>query len=154
MNIHEFNVKPIFKPTKTIKWMVPDNIRQYVKKVNITTWEIFSQEDITLKPKEVKFIMLGIGFIMSEGVVLTSLSDSLTKKRISLQNGVYLTDTLNMIIVLTNNSIENIRIPKLTTLCFVCYKKLWSILKNDRDERENIPRIINHTRTTNRPKCC
>ena len=124
MNIHKFNVKPIFKPTKTIKWLIPDNIRQYVKKVNITTWEIFSQEDITLKPKEVKFIMLGIGFIMSEGVVLTSLSDLLTIKRISLQNGVYLTDTLDMIIVLTNNSSENIRIPKLTTLCFVCYNKL------------------------------
>ena len=124
MNIHKFNVKPIFKPTKTIQWIIPNENRQYVKKVNITTWEIFSQEDITLKPKEVKFIMLGIGFVMSEGVVLTSLSDSLTKKRISLQNGVYLTDTLNMIIVLTNNSTENIRIPKLTTLCFVCYNKL------------------------------
>ena len=68
--------------------------------------------------------MLGIGFMMSEGVVLTSLSDLLTQKRISLQNGVYLTDTLNMIIVLTNNSSENIRIPKLTMLCLVCYKKL------------------------------
>ena len=124
MSIHKFNVKPIFKPTKTIKWMIPNENRQYVKKVNITTWEVSSQEDITLKPKEVKFILLGIGFLMSEGVVLTSLSDSLTKKRISLQNGVYLTDTLNMIIVLTNNSTENIRIPKLTTLCFVCYNKL------------------------------
>ena len=124
MNIHEFNVKPIYTPTKTIKWLIPNETRQYVKKVNITTWEIFSQEDITLKPKEVKFIMLGIGFIISEGVVLTSLSDSLTKKRISLQNGVYLTDTLYMIIVLTNNSTENIKIPKLSTLCFVCYNKL------------------------------
>ena len=124
MNIHKFNVKPIYNPTKTIKWMVPNENRQYVKKVNITTWEILSQQDITLKPKEVKFIMLGIGFIMSEGVVLTSLSDSLTKKRISLQNGVYLTDTLNMIIVLTNNSTEDIQIPKLTSLCFVCYNKL------------------------------
>ena len=124
MNIHKFNVKPIYNPTKTIKRLIPNENRQYVKKVNITTWEIFSHEDITLKPKEVKFIMLGIGFIMSEGVVLTSLSDSLTKKRISLQNGVYLTDTLNMIIVLTNNSSDLIRIPKLTTLCFVCYNKL------------------------------
>ena len=125
MNIHKFNVKPQgYPPTKTIKWLIPDNIRQYVKKVNSTTWEVSSQEDIILKPKEVKFIMLGIGFLMSEGVVLTSLSDSLTKKLISLQNGVYLTDTLNMIIVLTNNSAENIKLPKLTTLCFVCYKKL------------------------------
>ena len=124
MNIHKFNGKPIFKPIKTIKWLIPDENRQYVKRVNGDTWEIFSQEDITLKPKEVKFIMLGIGFMMSEGVVLTSLSNSLTKKRISLQNGVYLSGTLNMITVLTNNSTENIKIPKLTTLCFVCYKKL------------------------------
>ena len=54
MNIHKFNVKPIYSPTKTIKWMIPNETLQYVKKVNITTWEIFSQEDITLKPKEVK----------------------------------------------------------------------------------------------------
>ena len=124
MNIHKFNGKPIFKPIKTIKWLIPDENRQYVKRVNSDTWEIFSQEDITLNPKEVKFIMLGIGFMMSEGVVLTSLSNSLTKKRISLQNRVNLSDTINMITVLTNNSTENIKIPKLTTLCFVCYKKL------------------------------
>ena len=125
MNIHKFNVKPQgYPPTKTIKWMVPDIIKQYVRRVNITTWEVFSQEDIILKPKEVKFIMLGIGYMMSEGVVLASLSETLIKKRISLQNGVYLSDTLNMIIVLTNNSTDPIQIPKLTMLCLVCYKKL------------------------------
>ena len=124
MNIHKFNVKPIYYPTKTIKWLIPDNIRRFFKKVNTTTWEVYSQNDLILKPKEVKFIMLGLGFLMSEGVVLTSLNESLTIKRISLQNGVYLTDTLNTIIVLTNNSSENIQIPKLTSLCLVCYKKL------------------------------
>ena len=124
MNIHKFNVKPIYKPTKTIKWLIPDETRQYVKRVNTTTWGIYSQEDIILKPKEVKFIMLGIGFMMSEGVVLTSLVDSLIKKRISLQNNSNLLDTLNMITVLTNNSTENIKIPKSTMLCLVCYKKL------------------------------
>ena len=124
MNIHKFNIKPKDKQYKTIKWLIPDNIRQYVKKVNSNTWEIYSQEDIILKPKEVKFIMLGIGFMMSEGVVLASLSDSLTKKRISLQNGVYLFDAINMITVLTNNSTENIKIPKSSMLCLVCYKRL------------------------------
>ena len=68
--------------------------------------------------------MLGLGFYMSEGVVLSSLNDKLTLKRVSLQNGIYLNDTLNMVIVLTNNSTENIQIPKLTSLCLVCYKKL------------------------------
>ena len=124
MNIHKFNVKPIDYPAKTIKWIIPDQIRQYFKKVDATTWEVYAHNDIILKPKEVKFIMLGIGFILSEGVVLTSLNNELTIKRVSLQNGVYLSDTQNMVVVLTNNSSENILIPKLTMLCLVCYKKL------------------------------
>ena len=124
MNIHKFNVKPIVKPPKTIKWLIPEDIRQYVRKVNSSTWEIYSQEDIILKPKEVKFLMLGVGFMMSEGVVLTSLTNSLTKKRLSLQNEVSLSDTINMITVITNNSSDNIKIPKMGSLCFVCYKKL------------------------------
>ena len=124
MNIHKFNVKPINYPAKTIKWIIPEQLRQYFKKVNGNTWEVYAQNDILLKPKEVKFIMLGLGFYMSEGVVLSSLNDKLTLKRVSLQNGIYLKDTLNMVIVLTNNSNENILIPKLTSLCLVCYKKL------------------------------
>ena len=124
MNIHKFNVKPINYQTKTIKWIIPDNIRQYLKKVNATTWEVYAQNDLLLKPKETKFILLGIGFILSEGFVLSSLNEELTIKRVSLQNGVYITDTQNIIVVLTNNSSENILIPKLTMLCLVCYKKL------------------------------
>ena len=124
MNIHKFNVKPIYYPAKTIKWMIPDQLRQYFKKVNGNTWEVYAQNDILLKPKEVKYIMLGLGFYMSEGVVLSSLNDKLTLKRVSLQNGVYLKDTQNMVIVLTNNSNENILIPKLTMLNLVSYKKL------------------------------
>ena len=124
MNIHKFNVKPIYYPTKTIKWLIPEQLRQYFKKVNGNTWEVYAQNDILLKPREVKYIMLGLGFYMSEGVVLSSLNDELTIKRVSLQNGVYLNDTLNMIIVLTNNSTENILIPKLTMLNLVSYKKL------------------------------
>ena len=124
MNIHKFNVKPIDYAAKTIKWLIPEQLRQYFKKVNGNTWEVYAQNDILLKPKEVKYIMLGLGFYMSEGVVLSSLNDKLTLKRVSLQNGIYLSDTLNMVIVLTNNSNENILIPKLTMLNLVSYKKL------------------------------
>ena len=65
MNIHKFNVKPIYYPTKTIKWLIPEQLRQYFKKVNGNTWEVYAQNDILLKPKEVKYIMLGLGFYMS-----------------------------------------------------------------------------------------
>ena len=124
MNIHKFNVKPIYPQAKTIKWIIPDYLREYFKKVNATTWEVYAQNDLILKPKEPKFLMLLMGFKMCGGFVLTSLNDQLTLKRVSLQNGVYLNDTHNMIIVLTNNSNENILIPKLAMLCLVCYKKL------------------------------
>ena len=124
MNIHKFNIKPRDKQHKTIKWIIPDDTRQYFKKVNTNTWEIFSQENITLKPKEVKYLFLGIGFMMSEGVVLTSLANSLSEKRCSIQNEVNLEDTVNIITVITNNSKEIVNVQENDLLFLVCYKKL------------------------------
>ena len=124
MNIHKFNIKPKDKQNKTFKWMISTGNRQYVKKVNTNTWEIFSQENIKLKSKEVKHLFLGIGFMMSEGVVLTSLANSLTEKRCSIQNEVNLEDTNNIIAVITNNSKEIVNIQENDLLFLVCYKKI------------------------------
>ena len=54
MNIHRFNVKPKIIPPKTIHWRPLREVKYPALKVNSITWEIFSQEDIKLKPKEVK----------------------------------------------------------------------------------------------------
>ena len=124
MNIHKFNIKPKDKQYKTIKWIIPLDIKNYVKKVNANTWEIFSQENIILQPKEVKHLFLGMGFMMSERVVLTSLANSLSKKRCSIQNEVNLEDTVNIITVITNNSKEIVNIQENELLFLVCYKKL------------------------------
>ena len=124
MNIHKFNVKPKSISHKTIKWIIPSEILKYVKKVNPDTWEVYSQEDIKLQPKEVKPLMLGVGFMMSEGVVLTSLPYSFRKKRCSLQNEVNLENTIDIITVIANYSKETISIEKNELLCLVCYKKL------------------------------
>ena len=123
MNIHKFNIKPKDKQYKTIKWLIPLDIKNYVKKVNANTWKIFSQENI-LQPKEVKHLFLGMGFMMSEGVVLTSLANSLSEKRCSIQNEVNLEDTINIITVITNNSKEIVNIQENELLFHVCYKKL------------------------------
>ena len=88
------------------------------------TWEIFSQEDIKLKPKEAKQLQLGLGFIMSEGVVLSALANSLKNKRCSLQNEVSLEDAEDIVITITNNSNEIVDIQESELLCRVCYKKL------------------------------
>ena len=124
MNIHKFNVKPKSISHKTIKWLIPSEIKKYVKKVNPDTWEVYSQEDIKLQPKEVKHLMLGVSFMMSEGVVLTSLPYSLWKKRCSLQNEVNLEDTIDIITAIANNSKEIVNIQENELLCFICYKKL------------------------------
>ena len=124
MNIHKFNVKPKSISHKTIKWLIPSEIKKYVKKVNPDTWEVYSQADIKLQPKEVKPLMLGVGFMMSEGVVLTSLPYSLRKKRCSLQNEVNLEDTIDIITAIANNSKEIVNIQENELLCFICYKKL------------------------------
>ena len=68
--------------------------------------------------------MVGVGFMMREGVVLTSLPNSLSKKRCSIQNEVNLENTINIITVITNNSKEIVNIKENDLLCLVCYRKL------------------------------
>ena len=124
MNIHKFNIKPKTTPSKTIHWRPLRELTYPALKMNSMTWNIFSQEDIKLKPKEVKQFQLGLGFIMSEGVVLTALDNSLKNKRCSLQNEVSLEDAEDIVITITNNSNEIVDIEKHKPLCRVCYKKL------------------------------
>ena len=62
--------------------------------------------------------------MMSEGVVLVCLANSLREKWSSIQNEVNLEDTNDIIIAIPNNSKETINIQENEVLCFVCYKKL------------------------------
>ena len=124
MNIHKFNVKPKAIPPNTIYWRPLREVKYLALKVNSINWEIFSQEDIKLKPKEVKQLRLGLGFIMSEGVVLVALANSLKDKQCSLQNEVSLEDAEDIVITLTNNSNEIVDIQGHWLLCSICYKKL------------------------------
>ena len=77
-----------------------------------------------LKQNEVKQIQLGLGFMMSEGVVLSGLANSLKYKRCSLQNEVSLKDAEDIVITLTNNSNEIVDIREHELVCRVCYKKI------------------------------
>ena len=80
MNIHKFNTKPKTIPPKTFHWRPLKKVKYPALKINSMTWEIFSQEDIKLEPKEVKQLQLGLGFMMSEGFVLVGLANSLEYK--------------------------------------------------------------------------
>ena len=123
MNIHKFNTKPKTTPPKTIHWR-PREVKYLAQKVNSMTWEIFSQKDIKLDPNEVKQLQLRLGFMMSEGVILVALANSLEYKQCSLQNVVSLEDAEDIEIILTNNSNEIVDIQEHKLLCRVCYKKI------------------------------
>ena len=49
MNIHKFNVKPKYESHKTIKWLIPQDVKHSVEKINTNTWKIFCQENIILQ---------------------------------------------------------------------------------------------------------
>ena len=124
MNIHKFNVKPKTNLSKTIHWQPIREVKYPAQKINSVTWKIFCQENIKLKPNESKTLQLGLGFMMSKGVVLASLANSLKNKRCSLQNEVSLENSENIVITITNNFNEIIEVKEPELLCHVCYKKL------------------------------
>ena len=98
MNIHKFNAKHKTISPITIHWRPLREVKYPAIKVNLMTWEIFSQEEIKLQPKEVKQLQLGIGFMMSEGVVLVALANSLKYKRCSLQNEINIEDAEDILL--------------------------------------------------------
>ena len=122
MNIHKFNAKPKTISPKTIHWRPLREVKYPPRKVDSTTWEIFSQEEMKLEPKEVKQLQLGLGFMMSEGVVLVGLDNFLKYKRCSLQNEINLENAEDIGITLTNNSNKIVDIREHELLCRV--KKL------------------------------
>ena len=62
--------------------------------------------------------------MMSEGIVITSLPNSLREKRCSLQNEVNLENTNDIITAIANNSKEIVNIRENELLCLICYKKI------------------------------
>ena len=62
MNIHKFNVKPKYDSHKTIKWLIPRDVKHPAEKTNTSTWKIFCQENIVLHSNEVKQLTLDVGF--------------------------------------------------------------------------------------------
>ena len=122
MNIHKFNMKPKTISPKMIHWRPLQEVKYPPRKVDSTTWEIFSQEEMKLEPKEVKQLQLDLGFMISEGVVLVRLDNSLKYKRCSLQNEINLEHAEDIVITLTNNLNEIVDIREHELLCRV--KKL------------------------------
>ena len=73
-------------------------VKHAPRKIQPDTWEIFNQDRLVIRPKENKTIVLTFGFMMSRGMVLTTLKQALKKKQCSIQNEVILENADDIII--------------------------------------------------------
>ena len=121
MSIHKFGRRYYTSQPKTVYWKPNTDLAHTAQKTTPSTWEIYSQEQMTLTPHSIKTIMLGLGVEMSAGVVITSLKHSLKSKRCSLQNETLLESVPDIVIALQNNSNKIVTINPGEGLCYVHY---------------------------------
>ena len=76
--------------------------------------------------------------MMSDGVVLVCLANSLREKCCSIQNEVNLEDTNDIITTISNNSKEPINIRENEVLCFICYKNYDHNIKMTEMKEKNL----------------
>jgi hypothetical protein len=69
-----------------VEWQPRENSAHSAEQVR-GTWEIFSQGELTIQPKSVRTLNLGIGVQLIRRVAIASLKQSLKEKRCSLQDG-------------------------------------------------------------------
>ena len=108
--------------TPLVRWIVPTNVDHRPVKINSRTWRVFCQKSLVIAPKTTKTVKLPIGVELSDGVIMTSLCQSLKEKRCSLQNELTLDSVNNVIVIIQNNSDnEAVNILEGTPICHVSY---------------------------------
>ena len=126
MSVHKFGQKPIHwyksrRQPRTIYWIPKMGVKHPPRKIQPETWEIFNQNRLVIRPKENKTIGLTFGFMMSRGMVLTTLKQALKKKQCSIQNEVILENADDIIINVINNSNMTVVIEENEPLCLIHY---------------------------------
>ena len=110
--------------TPLLRWIVPTNLDHRPVKISSKTWRVFCQESFVIAPKTTKTVKLPIGVELSDGVILTSLSQDLKVKRCSLQNELTLSSVNNVVVTIQNNSDREVSILEGTPMCLVSYAKM------------------------------
>ena len=106
MSVHKFGQKPIHwyksrRQPRTIYWIPKMGVKH--------------------PPRKIQPIGLTFGFMMSRGMVLTTLKQALKKKQCSIQNEVILENADDMIINVINNSNMTVVIEENEPLCLIHY---------------------------------
>ena len=125
MPVHKFGRKPQRMPLRqqplTIHWEPKNDVKYPPQKKTPVTWEIYSQEQLTIPANGTKMVKLGFGVIMSKGMTLVSLRQDLKYLRCSLHNETILESVDDIIIKIQNNSNIVVTIDEGRPLCYIHY---------------------------------
>ena len=111
----------VLRPTMTVQWKPRMDVKYPPIKITPATWEIYTQEHITIPPHKAKFIFLSFGVAMSKGVVLVSLKQELKYKHLSIQDETVVEDVDDIIVMIQNNSSSSVIIDEGSPVCYVIY---------------------------------
>ena len=122
MPVHKFGKSPkVLKPMMIVEWKPRMDVKYPPTKITPATWEIYTQERLTIPPHEAKFIFLSFGVAMSKGMVLVSLKQELKYKHLSIQDETVAEDVDDIIVMIQNNSSSSVIIDEGSPVCYVIY---------------------------------
>jgi hypothetical protein len=121
MPIHKFIHKYERPPSAPVKWIPHENLA-YPAKPLPGKWEIFTQNELSILPRSVTTLTLGIGVQLMRGVCSVSLRQLLKEKRCSLQDGFVAESVDDIIVTIQNNSDAAVCIVEGESLCFVTHQ--------------------------------
>jgi len=125
--IHKFGTKPVktrrvsTQPEQLFWTVKRDLARPPQRQLGGLRWEIFVQEEIAIRPGEIKMLRLGLGVRMWWGICLVSLRRDLKENGCVLQDGVVSENVGDVVINIRNDSDSPVTIPEGDSLCYVNY---------------------------------
>ena len=122
MSIRKFwKSSKVLRHTRTVQWKPRMDVKYPPTKRPPATWEIYTQERLTIPPHEAKFIFLSFGVAMSKGMVLVTLKQELKYKHLSIQDETVVEDVDDIIVMIQNNSSSSVIIDEGSLVCYVIY---------------------------------
>lgn len=121
MSVHKFGTMPGFIKSPNVRWMLKETKYNPIRRSE-TTWEIFAQQQLVIKPKETMAVSLQFGVQISAGVILISLKQAIKQNKCSIRNETVLEDVDNIIVVIENHSDNTITVNEGSSLCYVAIR--------------------------------
>ena len=86
-----------------------------------TKIEVYAEDELIFKPREVKNVEFNVGFRLFKGVVQLSLKNEFKQKFLSLHDGLISENVDKIIVNIQNNSDTDVVVSEGESLCFISH---------------------------------